>query len=994
MHHVTIGLIQGNLYKLLFAFVFVYIACPAAVSQIQSICLPVRQFSLEEGLNQSMVTCQYKDEDGLIWVGTGSGINYFDGRQLHYAKIVNTDRPNHAIIRQIKRWDSENLLVCTSQEIGLLNRNSFHFKSLYTTSASEPVPMWSSKNGLYIYWTLDIGFFVLQRLPFSHVLIPWGNLNKQFELEPKQMLLTPEGSILISHRNGIVSFDTKQKTSAIFYADKTPILMQNKKRNILMVNMGWIYTYDAGEFVKTCESQIINAGLGVFSNDSSFWLYDLESGILTKNINCNEYLVYPTQQKEKFVDSLSTIIKFIEFDDQGNMFIGTDGAGFMTHNKELFDFKRAMIGFSTALVTTRNHLWAGTTNNGLWKMNLDLINRNRLSNDYLKEHTRILSLQSDNMNRAWVLTQNHLVVFNERDEIEFVWQPEDGDVMSAGRLIRLSSNTILLNISRSTNFETYGESIYFKTEKKPRIERRLKEHDLIVYIKKVGNEYWLAGRKGLYINNSPDLTNAKMLHEGIFYCIAVQDKFVYASSKTGLHQFTKSGTCTKTIDIKDAQKLSKITPYGLIVDNHKRLWFSTNMGIGFLHKNEVFLFDKAFNLQSLEFFASSYYTNDEFIYFGGVSGVNCFKPNDFERVKTDKHIMKPLLLSLYVDQKSVCSGLPKAGDTIRLNQNSAHLSGEICGNQHAFAELNQYSFFLKNYDKNWSSARGSGFFEYDQLPPGAYELMSKFKNAYGSWSEPSTLAYITVPAFFYQHLWFKMMVLVLILLLTAFSVRMYQNRRHQQVITQLNRQRELDQERLRIARNVHDELGGGLSKMLVISQLMEKKQADSKSVHELRASIQNTCTDLLKNLSEVVWSLKNESLSILLFQAKLTEITAGLLENTDIRFNFNIIGSIPENYICSTVFVKNVLPAFKEAITNVIKHAKADQVSISLHFDDNKISITIEDNGCGIQNKSTLGNGISNMEHRIGLCSGQLIIERKIPKGTILIFKNLSLEKI
>lgn len=961
-------------------------------AQEKGVSYEVTQFSVEDGLNQSMVTCVFVDESGLTWIGTGSGINYFDGARLHFAETNNNFGINDAIIRQITAWGLEHLLVCSSREIGLLNRGTFEFKSLYATTKSEPVILWSSKHDFHVYWSLEDGFFGLMRTPFLNLILPLHKLNTQIKNEPKKINLTQEGKILITHAFGLDLLDQNPNSQQIIHSEVAPVFLKNSQNETYIISDGSIFRYMNGKlelYIRT-ESKRIHAA--AFSKNDALWFFDDDKMSLFKIDDKEMECIHLVERNGKHTDTISGIIKFISFDEQNNLFLGTDGCGFLTHRSEQFDFQKAAIGFTSTIARSKNYLWAGTVSNGLWKITPDFSKAIRVKSDLISEHTRILSLQVDQMNQLWVLTKTKLFVFNEQHDLVFTYQNIENDIIHSGRLFFIPPKTMILNISRSDDFNFFSQTVSFDCGFKPKPTGETKTDDYIMFMNKIDNNYWIAGRNGLYMNTKPNLEKAKNICAGNFYCVEKYNNTIIASSKSGFHFFDSSGNKKVNEKLQRVSKDLRIVAYGLIKDDYNRLWFSSNIGVGYIFKDSLHFFDKSLDFQSLEFTSTAFCSKKNQLYFGGVSGVNGIDSHTFDKSFKENNTAQPVLLNVSLNNQSLFSGIPPIEPSVVVEQYNGLISGQIAELDFDRPELNEYTFFLENYDVSWSKPRKSGYFEFGKLPHGDYTLLCRVKNAYGFWSKPHALLSIHVPTLFYQRWWFVGFTILLILFITVRLVRFYQKRKFQKVLLEINQQRELDQERLRISRDVHDELGGGLSKMLMISQLMVKKKEDSQSIGELSLTIKETCTNLIQNLSNVVWSLKNEVLSYQMLVVKLTEICASSFDNTTIEYQIQTDDKIDNDLYCNPVFVRDILPAFKEALTNIIKHAKATNVIIRIALKGNQLSIEITDNGVGFPPEFQLGNGLNNMRLRIESCGGVFLHDSMHNQGSTIIFKNLSLE--
>jgi signal transduction histidine kinase/Tfp pilus assembly protein PilF len=201
-------------------------------------------------------------------------------------------------------------------------------------------------------------------------------------------------------------------------------------------------------------------------------------------------------------------------------------------------------------------------------------------------------------------------------------------------------------------------------------------------------------------------------------------------------------------------------------------------------------------------------------------------------------------------------------------------------------------------------------------------------------------------------------------------------------------------ERQRIARDMHDELGSGLSKMLVLSQMLEKNESSSAEIKKYGNSVKETSVKLLENMSSLVWSLNPEHQTADAFIERLRDYFLTFMENLGVESEFKVNGTCSSKYRLGRDLVKNIYPACKEAINNALKHAEADKISIEITLNDAFISFRICDNGKGYSSSKSNGNGLKNMEKRIRFCKGKLEIKSILNKGTEIWFKDLPLEKV
>lgn len=189
----------------------------------------------------------------------------------------------------------------------------------------------------------------------------------------------------------------------------------------------------------------------------------------------------------------------------------------------------------------------------------------------------------------------------------------------------------------------------------------------------------------------------------------------------------------------------------------------------------------------------------------------------------------------------------------------------------------------------------------------------------------------------------------------------------------------LENERSRIAAELHDDLGSGLTRITYLSQVALNNNVSQSEL----LKINKTSSELIENMSEIIWAMKEENNSI---EDLITYIKMYVVEYLDLNhLDFEI--DIPETYDSITVngeIRRNIFLTIKEALHNIAKHANATKVTVNIDISD-YFKIIIHDNGIGFDSNfksSKPKNGILNMKKRIATINGTLIINSK--EGTTI----------
>lgn len=187
-------------------------------------------------------------------------------------------------------------------------------------------------------------------------------------------------------------------------------------------------------------------------------------------------------------------------------------------------------------------------------------------------------------------------------------------------------------------------------------------------------------------------------------------------------------------------------------------------------------------------------------------------------------------------------------------------------------------------------------------------------------------------------------------------------------------------ERERIIRDLHDDLGGSLSSIQLMSDLIINHKLEEGKLKESITKISETSKNISQQIKTVVWSLDSEKDTLQNLIEYINYYSRDFFQPTSISFEFN--NSISENHFISGFLRKNIFLVLKEALTNIIKHSNATKVSLDIKATMDSIYITIADNGIGIENINHFGNGLKNMKNRIAEINGTIFIQNC--EGTLI----------
>jgi two-component system sensor histidine kinase UhpB len=191
-----------------------------------------------------------------------------------------------------------------------------------------------------------------------------------------------------------------------------------------------------------------------------------------------------------------------------------------------------------------------------------------------------------------------------------------------------------------------------------------------------------------------------------------------------------------------------------------------------------------------------------------------------------------------------------------------------------------------------------------------------------------------------------------------------------------------EQERMRIARDIHDDLGGGLTRITILSR-KAKQGIGQPEISETLNTVTRISHELTDNMRDLVWALHPENASLNHLVARIREFVSDFYEEMDIKVQKEFPSAVPEISI-SKELLRNVFLVVKEIVNNIAKHAGADEVLFRVSLDAATLKIAVSDNGKGFDvPEQKEGNGVKNMKNRVGSVGGNFNIKSG-PGGTTI----------
>jgi signal transduction histidine kinase/ligand-binding sensor domain-containing protein len=303
------------------------------------------------------------------------------------------------------------------------------------------------------------------------------------------------------------------------------------------------------------------------------------------------------------------------------------------------------------------------------------------------------------------------------------------------------------------------------------------------------------------------------------------------------------------------------------------------------------------------------------------------------------------------------------------------------------ADRSRFKYRLVGRETKWHEAGAQRFARYPTLSPGQYEFQVQACNEDGVWNEIGASLAVTVLPFFWQTGWFRATEVAALLAIVIATVYFIATEKLRQQLAGLRQQQALEKERSRIARDIHDQVGASLTQLALLGEMVETDKESPEEAEAHARQISQTARETTRALDEIVWTVNpsNDSLDGLVNY--ICKHAQDYLSVAGLRYRLDVPSQLPATPI-SPETRHNVFLASKEAVTNIVKHARASEAWIHLRLEPRGFTLEIEDNGrgpAGLREKAAESrNGMRNMRKRMEDIGGEFSIGPGRHGGTLV----------
>jgi signal transduction histidine kinase/ligand-binding sensor domain-containing protein len=970
-------------------------------------------YSSDNGLANNGVNCMLQDSRGFMWFGTREGLSRFDGNGFKnfFAQKNNANSLPGNIIGSMHEFKPGHLIIATSGGLICFNTITQRFYKPEALNTSNLYYTFRLKQDLFAFNYQDSSFLVNGLLQITDTLIPpfktKSKIISTFLLDDTTLLTGNTLEYLL------YNFRTKKYTPlldvhALNYRDNAFFFHYYDPKNKCLYfsnYFGGLYRYSiSGTLLYNWKrgigkNELTDANISFVKSktDSVLWVGGYENGgLMMLDLRTNE--LTRAAHAGTSSSAISNSLTFAYTDKQKNEWIGTTSGISMLHfaasgiqnwkdvfnelntGNTLMNINKAADGFLYLAVYANPIVFKINSRDGsVTRLNAAPFPNIWCMNSMGKE--LIVTGGGTTVTRYNPLTNQYRQsnflkkYFPASDIVILALRHSNGDEWYSGNngggFVRISAADGSVHTYKKDGprgqfavsyYANYAEDengdLWFGVNKSGRLLHWIKDKDLFM-------EVDFNTVKGL----------SRKIQSGITDVVISRDHNLWiALDGSGLLKYDPRKQVCEDYGIEDGLPTNYI--YSLKFDSSNRLWIGTLKGLSCLLVDEkrFINFTKESGLPADYFDERCMYydSSSNRLWAGSKNTLMQFDPDFLLNSKRND-------LPVYIDEITV-NGKKYEGEdftSLYFSPSEDNLQIRFLGLDINNGKDIEYSYQLNHTDKDWYYAGSNQTASYSNLKPGKYvfRIRARYKGDI-KWREMKDPLEFTIATPWQKTWWFKLVVIVAVALLVWYLITSYYSRKLQQQRAGLEKQKAVEQERTRISTDMHDDFGASLSRIKFLSEKLQLYNPDNPAEKTDLEKISLYSDEMAEKMNEIVWALNQRYDSLGDLVSFCRSYASEYLQDKSIKLHFST-GEVSEKKIQGEIR-RNIFLVIKEALHNVVKHARATEVTLSFS-QAKQLQVIIHDNGKGIdtENIRPFANGLENMKKRIADIHGQLQIENK-----------------
>ncbi len=967
-----------------------------------------RKYSQTDGLSSYNITKILQDQYKFIWVSTQDGLNCFDGKRFlvfnqqsdpaHRLKgntimDMAEDRQRQLIWLITSNGGLQSVTTGTQTVMPLEEKDraalSFNDKWLHSVAVCGNVLWIGAYEGLFAYDLSQHSFIKLPDLPDKFPSLSDIKIGKLLTDDQGRIWACCDeaGVLLLDGKTGRIlsqlpaeDMNTAGSRKSILFWNITEAL-QNEAFVCTNWGLRQISAVNNKLSLKQRNATNVINSKEVFScaldTTGNLWISDAhhlykeerQTGRLTK-----------ISERNNESDAWQTAIYSLFFDDNNRLWMGSEeGLSYCSLRKQPFEKFYRSAGSTTKIQhafsiypLNDSIVYCGAAN-GLYEVNTntDLIRQLHTgASCYLIAAVTPDNILVSNSEGLFIIAQGKLLrakqLYPELAGIE-------NDLFCA--MTRYNNDIILLG-------SQLRKGLYVWDQRSGKITRHNSENGLLLDQENISSFYKdKEGRVWVLSTNSlsqfDPLTSKSSRHlitgaassqtsDILLDMCETHDSYWFAVYGKGLVETDKQLHLKRVVS--KTSGLCNNGVYKVFAVGDSVILVTSNDGLAVVnvHNNKIRNYYEQDGLQSNSFEQfCGYSRNADTIYAGGVNGFSVIYPRNF--------FMNTTPPELYINRIKM-DATSGSRDTTNLQMTALEIPSDVYQTTIFFSGMNfnspervRYAYRILEVNDKWTDIGSQNYIPLMDLHPGEYTVQIKAGNEDDIWTDHFIELSLEYMPKWYQTIWFKGLVVCLVLgLLFAF----YRYR-----IAQLERQHAIRRE---IANDLHDDLGSTLNTVKVLTHLARNGAEREEYLNKIEESLASAST----GLRDMLWVLDDSGDTLQDLMTRICNAVLPVINAKGIHLDCKVEEDLKDRII-SKAEKRNLLLIAREAVNNSIKYATCRNISITISAHP-KLSLDISDDGIGFDTKLmsvTEGNGLKNMRYRAAYINYSVDIDTAPDRG-------------
>lgn len=974
--------------------------------------------SIEQGLSDLTVSCFAQDSTGFLWFGTADGLNKYDGHAFTVFRSDPRDSTSMAAgsVNGLCVDPSGTLWIATGAGLSVLPPDSsiprrVSNQLIYGTTIPRSILCLESlRNGDVAVGTYEgVYRYDWRKRRFSEILIdtiPLKNVSAILEAR--------DGTLWIAVvRHGLLAFNRTTKAQRQFmpYHNDTTYRLDNSINRIKQDRSGriWVAANDGlywldstgQSFVAVTREQGIGKDLilDVLEDRSgTIWAGTFHLGVARYRPETNDFVRYTNDPEDPQSLNSDRITRM--FEDQGSvLWFATYRAGLNRYSSKRSSFTRFVPrktpgkglsgeGVYSILEDRFGDIWMGIYDGGLNRYNPTKDSytyyRHADNDRFSPSSSSILSLVGIQNGDLWVGGVGGLDRF-ERSTGRFIHYQMADEQHRSGSDREVKS--ILVGSDGYVWFGTFTGGLH-QLNPKSGTMRQFKylggdsldpgSPGVWALCEDAKGRLWIGTYgAGLFVMDKHNETFRRFTYNEARPLESLRSNGIYTILKDntgilwigtmggGLTRIDPETETLKTYTVEDGLPNNFIK--GIRRDSHGSLWLSSDFGLSRFDpaSETVTNFKAEDGLMGNVFLSGAHYVGPSGrMYFGGEKGAVAFYPDS---IKENSFVPPVVITSIRVVDR-----LYSLSTMHEFPHDSNSIAFEFVALDFAQPEKNRYAYMMEGLEQHWLQAGTRRYAGYTHLGPGSYTFRVRGSNNDGVWNDRGASITFTIMPPFWETWWFRTGTLAA---LVAIGAWFYNYR--------VNRLLDVERLRVKIASDLHDDIGSSLTRISLQSELIQEG-FEPEEMNRYLKNIASTSRELVSTMSDIVWSIdsRNDRVENLIFKIRDSAINTLSPKGIEVQFAYSGLDLKQRLPVDKR---ENIYLVCKEAVNNIVKHSGAGNAHIVIRNDHDKFTVVIHDDGKGLGAGVRLnGHGVKNMRMRAQRLGGT--VDFLSDNGTRVVF--------